>query len=154
MIELITSLGAWSWIILGGILLAIEVMAPGTFVLWLGLSAILVGVISFAIDWGWQEQGVAFAILAVASLVLWWRLGRRGKQESEGSDQPFLNRRAQAFVGRVFTLDKPIVDGAGTVRIGDTIWRVTGPDCSAGSRIKIARADGATLYVEQTTEKG
>jgi membrane protein implicated in regulation of membrane protease activity len=54
----------------------------------------------------------------------------------------------------VFTLDKPIVDGAGTVRIGDTIWRVTGPDCSAGSRIKIARADGATLYVEQTTEKG
>jgi membrane protein implicated in regulation of membrane protease activity len=154
MIALITSLGAWNWIILGGILLAIEVMAPGTFVLWLGLSAILVGAISFAIDWGWQEQGVAFAILAVASLVLWWRLGRRGKQESEGSDQPFLNRRAQAFVGRVFTLDKPIVDGAGTVRIGDTIWRVTGPDCSAGSRIKIARADGATLYVEQTTENG
>jgi len=37
MIALIVSLGAWSWIILGGILLAIEVMAPGTFILWLGV---------------------------------------------------------------------------------------------------------------------
>ena len=149
MIALIVSLGAWSWIILGGILLAVEVMAPGTFILWLGVSAILVGLISFAIDWSWQEQGVAFAILAIASLVMWWKLVRRGRKDSDASDQPFLNRGAQGFVGRVFTLDKPIVDGAGTVRIGDTIWRVTGPDCAAGSRIRIARADGATLYVEQ-----
>ena len=148
MIALIASLGAWSWIILGGILLAIEVMAPGTFVLWLGVSAILVGVISFAIDWGWQEQGIAFAILAIASVALWWRFGRHGRHETEGDDQPFLNRRAHGFVGRVFTLEKPIVDGNGTVRIGDTIWRVTGPDCAAGSRVKIARAEGATLFVE------
>jgi membrane protein implicated in regulation of membrane protease activity len=149
MIALIVSLGAWSWIILGGILLAVEVMAPGTFILWLGVSAILVGLISFAIDWSWQEQGVAFAILAIASLVMWWKLVRRGRKDSDANDQPFLNRGAQGFVGRVFTLDKPIVDGAGTVRIGDTVWRVTGPDCAAGSRIRIARADGATLYVEQ-----
>jgi membrane protein implicated in regulation of membrane protease activity len=152
MIALIASLGAWNWIILGGILLAVEVMAPGTFVLWLGVSAILVGLISFAIDWSWQEQGVAFAILAVASLVFWWKLVRPRKHDKEASDQPFLNRRAQGFVGRVFTLDKPIVDGAGTVRIGDTIWRITGPDCAAGSRVKIARADGAMLFVEQTTD--
>ena len=145
---LIASLGPWNWIILGGILLAVEVMAPGTFILWLGLSAILVGVISFAIEWSWQAQGVAFAVLSVVSVALWWRLGRRGRSESDDGDQPFLNRRAQGFVGRVFTLDKPIVDGAGTVRIGDTVWRITGPDCAAGSRIKIARADGATLFVE------
>ena len=147
MIEVITSLGPWSWIILGGVLLAVELIAPGTFILWLGVSAILVGLISFFVDWNWQEQGVGFAILAVGSLVMWWRLIRPRRQDS-GSDQPFLNRRAQAFVGQVFTLEKPIVDGAGAVRIGDTIWRVTGPDCPAGSRIRIARAEGATLFVE------
>ena len=152
MIAVIKSLGAWSWIILGGILLAVELIAPGTFVLWLGVAAILVGLISFVIDWSWQEQGVGFAILSVASLIMWWRLIRRGRTDEEGSDQPFLNRRAQGFVGRVFTLEKPIVDGVGTVRIGDTIWRVTGPDCAAGNRIRIARADGATLFVEQATE--
>ena len=150
MIEVIKSLGAWSWIILGGILLAVELIAPGTFILWLGVSAILVGVISFFIDWNWQEQGVGFVILAVASLIMWWRLIRPARREG-ASDQPFLNERAQGFVGRVFTLEKPIVDGAGTVRIGDTIWRVTGPDCAAGSRVKIARAEGATLFVEPTS---
>jgi membrane protein implicated in regulation of membrane protease activity len=152
MIDVIRSLGAWSWIILGGILLAVELIAPGTFVLWLGVAAILVGVISFVIDWSWQEQGVGFAILAVASLVMWWRLIRPARRDEDASDQPFLNRRAQGFVGREFTLEKPIVDGAGTVRIGDTVWRVTGPDCAAGSRIRIARAEGATLFVERTTD--
>jgi membrane protein implicated in regulation of membrane protease activity len=48
----------------------------------------------------------------------------------------------------VFTLEKPIVDGAGTIRIEDTIWRVRGPDLPAGSRVKIASADGANLAVE------
>jgi membrane protein implicated in regulation of membrane protease activity len=152
MIDVIRSLGAWSWIILGGILLAVELIAPGTFVLWLGVSAILVGLISFVIDWNWQEQGVGFVILAVASLVMWWRLIRPARRDEDASDQPFLNRGAQGFVGREFTLEKPIVDGAGTVRMGDTIWRVTGPDCAAGSRVRIARAEGATLFVERTTD--
>ena len=152
MIDVIRSLGAWSWIILGGILLAVELIAPGTFVLWLGVAAILVGVISFVIDWSWQEQGVGFAILAVASLVMWWRLIRPARRDEDAGDQPFLNRRAQGFVGREFTLEKPIVDGAGTVRIGDTVWRVTGPECAAGSRVRIARAEGATLFVERTTD--
>jgi len=50
----------------------------------------------------------------------------------------------------VFTLDKPIVDGVGTIHIDDTIWRVRGPDCPAGSRVKIAQADGVNLLVEAT----
>src|SRR5215813_9270734 len=101
MIDVIKALGPWSWIILGGILLAVELIAPGTFILWLGVSAILVGLISFFVDWNWQEQGVGFAILAVASLVMWWRLIRPARKEEGASDQPFLNQRAQGFVGRV-----------------------------------------------------
>jgi membrane protein implicated in regulation of membrane protease activity len=63
-------------------------------------------------------------------------------------DNPFLNRRAEGYVGRVFTLEKPIVDGVGGVRIGDTIWQVSGPDCPAGSRVRVAGADGAKLIVQ------
>ena len=59
-----------------------------------------------------------------------------------------LNRRTEALVGRVFTLEKPIVDGVGTVRIDDTIWRVRGPDRPAGSRVRVTQADGANLAVE------
>jgi hypothetical protein len=51
------------------------------------------------------------------------------------------------LVGREFTLEKPIIDGFGTVRIGDTVWRVAGPDAPAGSRVKVVQVDGANLTV-------
>lgn len=139
------SLGVWNWFVLGAVLLAIEILAPGTFFLWFGLSAILVGAISVFVDWSWQAQIVLFAVLSVASVLMWRRLGRKANEES---DRPFLNRRPEGFVGRVITLEKPIVDGSGTVRIDDSVWRVRGPDAPAGSRIRVVAAEGALLVVE------
>ncbi|MEA2991073.1 MAG: inner membrane protein [Alphaproteobacteria bacterium] len=141
----IVSLGHWNWFVAAAVLFLIEILAPGSFMLWLGLSAILVGAISIAIDWSWQAQLIVFAVFAVVFVPAWRHFARKVE---EPVDRPFLNRRADGYVGRVFTLDKPIVDGVGTVRIDDTVWRVSGPDCPAGSRVKIARADGADLLVE------
>ena len=143
--SLLLSLGYWDWFILAAVLLLLEVLAPGTFMLWLGLSATLVGLISLGIDWSWQYQLVAFAAFSIAAIPLWRRLGARAKG---ATDQPFLNRRADAFIGQVFTLEKPIVAGCGTVGIGDTVWRISGPDCPSGSKVKVAGVDGATLRVE------
>ena len=145
LIDYFANWGKWSWLILAGVFFVIELVAPGAFMMWLGISALLVGIISFAVDWPWQYQLIAFAVFALASIPLWRRFAHRVEGEA---DQPFLNRRADAFVGRVFTLEKPIVDGSGTMRIDDTVWRVAGPDAPAGSRVRIVRADGASLTVE------
>jgi inner membrane protein len=145
LIEYLTMLGKWSWLILAAVFFVLELVAPGTFMLWLGLSATLVGVISLFIEWSWQYQLLAFAAFALAAVPLWRRVAR-GVEDPV--DQPFLNRRADAFVGREFTLEKPIVGGTGTVRIDDTIWRLAGPDCAGGSRVKVVRADAAMLVVE------
>lgn len=145
MIQTIEALGPWSWIIAGAILLALELMVPGAFMMWLGLAAVLVGAILLLIDWSWQAQCIAFAVFAVASVPLWRRFARRVETPGE---QPMLNRRIEAMVGRVYTLDKPIVDGVGVVKVGDTVWRVSGADQPAGSRVKVTRADGANLLVE------
>jgi inner membrane protein len=145
LMEYLTILGKWTWLILAGVFFVVELVAPGAFMLWLGLSALLVGIILFFVAWPWQYQFVAFAIFALASIPLWRRFAHQVEKEV---DQPFLNRRADAFVGREFTLDKPIVSGSGTVKIDDTIWRLSGPDCPGGSRVKVVRADAATLVVE------
>ena len=137
--------GQWNWLILAGIFFVLELVAPGAFMLWLGLSALLVGIISFGVNWPWQYQLVAFAVFALASIPLWRRFAHRVEKPG---DQPFLNRRADAFVGREFTLEKPIVAGNGTVKIDDTIWRLAGADAPAGSRVEVVRADAATLVVE------
>ena len=147
MLEWIVSLGSWNWFILAALLLLIEILAPGMFMLWLGLSAILVGIISSAVVWSWQARLIAFAVFAIAAVPAWRHFARKVEKPA---DSPFLNRRAEGYVGREFTLDKPIVGGVGTIRIDDTVWRVTGPDAPAGSRVRIARAEGAALMVEAT----
>jgi membrane protein implicated in regulation of membrane protease activity len=144
-IEYLTSLGAWNWFIAAGAFFIVELVAPGAFMLWLGLSALLVGIVSRFVVWPWQYQLVAFAVFALASIPLWRRVARGVERPG---DQPFLNRRPEAFIGREFMLDKPIVAGSGTVKIDDTIWRLTGPDLPGGSRVKVVRADAATLVVE------
>jgi membrane protein implicated in regulation of membrane protease activity len=145
LVSSIAALGPWAWIIAGVVFLALELAVPGAFMMWLGIAALLVGVISLLVVWSWQWQFVAFAVFALISVPLWRRFARRVEPPS---DSPLLNRRAEALVGRIFTLEKPIVDGTGSVRIDDTIWRVHGPDRPAGSRVKVTHADGANLAVE------
>jgi membrane protein implicated in regulation of membrane protease activity len=145
MATLFIALGSWNWLIVGIALIGVEILVPGVFMLWLGLAALLVGLLSFAIPWSWQVQLLTFAVVTLAAVPLWRRVGRR---YSNVTDQPFLNMRADALVGRMMTLERPIIDGSGTVRINDTVWRVAGNDAPAGSKIRIVAADGSTLRVE------
>ena len=145
MTDMFVTLGTWNWLIFGVILMALELIAPGVFLFWLGLAALLTGLISFAYTPSWQVQILMFAVFAALAVPVWRHLAR--SSSSGSADSPFLNKRADALVGRVFTLEKPIVDGTGTVRIDDTVWRVAGPDAPAGSRVKIVQADGAKLTV-------
>ncbi len=142
----ITGLGAWAWIVLGLALIGLELMAPGVFLLWLGLAAIVTGVFDAALDLSWQASCLVFAALSVASVVLGRMIMRPTSQPDTQAD--FLNQRGQALVGRVFTLETPIKDGEGRIRVDDSSWRVTGADLPAGNSIRIVRVDGTTLVVE------
>jgi membrane protein implicated in regulation of membrane protease activity len=147
MAGMFSTLGTWNWLIFGLILMGLELLAPGVFLFWLGLAALLVGLLSFLFNVtpSWQVQILMFAVFAAAAVPLWRGVAR--KHSAASRSNPFLNKRSDALVGRVFTLEKPIVDGHGTVRIDDTIWRVAGPDAPVGSRVRIVRADGASLTV-------
>ena len=145
MIEFLISLGPWAWIIGGVVLLVLEVLAPGQIFLWLGVSAIVVGLIGFVADISWQAEFIIFGILAVACVVIYKRYVRG---RSEASDRPFLNQRAAGMVGRTFTLQEAIRHGEGKVRINDTVWRVRGPDLPKGASVRVVSTDGAMLSVE------
>src|SRR3974390_1781227 len=137
-----STLGTWNWLIFGFIAMALELVAPGVFLFWLGLAALLVGLVSFALHPTWQTQLLMFGVVALVAVPLWRRLSRSQREASQSN--PYLNKRADALVGRVFTLEKPIVDGIGTVRVDDTIWRIAGPDTPAGHRVPVVPAGGAT----------
>jgi inner membrane protein len=149
-VQWFAELGPWSWIILGVTLLALEILVPGVYLLWLGIAAILTGTLSFQLweagFWVWQTQVVFFLVLSVASALV----GRRffPNTRTEDTDQPLLNQRGLQLVGRTATLAEPIAEGRGRVRLGDTLWRVTGPDLPAGARVRVVSAQGGELRVE------
>lgn len=145
MIESILALGAWNWMILAAVLFALELVAPGIFLMWFGLAAAVTGLIMFRYDISWQWQLIWFCGLSLASVLLANRYLRKNPLES---DRPLLNQRAIQLIGQSFDLIDPIVNGRGSIRTGDTIWRVEGPELPKGTRIKVVGADGTVLKVE------
>lgn len=144
-------LGPWSWWVLGLVLFGLEILAPGTFFLWFGISAIVVGTISLFFAWGWEAQAVVFVVLAVVALVV-SRMMLKGRGAPEDDSDLKLNQRGTRLVGRTYILTEPLVGGSGRLHIDDTLWRITGPDLPAGTSVRIASADGALLTVEASEQ--
>ncbi|BCH23070.1 NfeD family protein [Mesorhizobium sp. L-8-3] len=147
MIEsLLSELGPWNWMVLGFVLLALEILVPGVFLLWIGLAALATGAMSLFLwhagFWTWQVQVLVFLLLSLVAAYAGKKI-MAGK--GDHTDQPLLNRRGDQLVGRIATLTEPIVDGRGRVRIGDTIWRVSGPDLPAGVKVKVTAATDLDL---------
>jgi membrane protein implicated in regulation of membrane protease activity len=149
MSEFLSGLGAWNWIVLGAVLLGLEVFAPGVYLLWIGVAALLTGALSFQIGdaawWGWPAQVIVFLVLSLASVIV----GRFAFGSDKGeSDQPLLNQRERQLIGQISTLEEDLRDGHGRIRLGDTLWLATGPDMAAGTRVRVVAAEGTTLRVE------
>lgn len=138
---------SWWWLVAGVLLCAAEAVAPGMFLLWIGLAAIATGLVLSVVSLSLPWALLLFGVLAIVSLLL----GRKfyGSRDSAG-DQPFLNRRAEGLVGRSFILSDPIRQGEGRIRVNDAQWVVRGPDMPAGTKIKVIGVEDAmVLLVEQ-----
>jgi membrane protein implicated in regulation of membrane protease activity len=140
-------LGLWNWFVLGFVLLALEILVPGVFLLWIGIAALATGALSLLLwdgsFWIWQVQVLTFLVLSLISAFA----GKRVMGNGGESDLPLLNRRADQLVGRTATLAEPIVNGWGRVRIDDTIWKVNGPDMPAGTTVRVSAVKNGDLSV-------
>jgi membrane protein implicated in regulation of membrane protease activity len=137
------SLAYWHWLVLGVVLGIIEVFAPGAFFLWLGISAGIVGILIWLLPAvSWEIQILLFAVLSIASVVLARRYLNFHPLET---DLPNLNQRGQQYVGRVFTLEEPVINGQGKIQVDDSTWKITCDDCETGTKVVINGVDGVVL---------
>lgn len=142
-----SSLTHWHWWVLAVALIVLEVFAPGAVFIWMGAAAAVVGVILLiAPDMGWEYQFMVFSILSVVSIATWKVYQRKHPTET---DRPTLNRRGEQYVGRTFTLDVPIVNGLGKIRVDDSTWKIEGADCPVGTQVKVTGVEGTVLMVEK-----
>ena len=136
----------WHWFIIAALLIILEVFAPGAFMLWIGIAAGVVGAtLYFVPGMTWEYQFMLFSIAAVGSIIAW--RGYRGTHPIT-TDEPTLNRRGAQYIGRTFTLEAPITNGIGKIRVDDSTWKIEGADCPAGSKVKVVGIDNTVLKVE------
>lgn len=140
-------LNNYGWWLLALVLIGAEVMAPGYFMLWIGLAAGLMGAIMLVVPaLSPLAQAVVFALLAIASCAVYWKFLRPLAEQRD--DQPLLNRRGQRMVGRRVVVSDAIVNGRGKVRVGDGAWLAEGPDVPAGSEVEVVAVEGTTLKIK------
>jgi hypothetical protein len=131
---------AWLWVLAGLVLMGLELVVSGIFLLWIGLAALVTGLAVALAPMPWPLQLLLASGLAVAFVLV---ASRRAKGPAST-----LNRGAQALIGRECPLDAPITGGEGRVRFDDTIWRVAGSDAPAGTRVRVVGVEGTVLRVE------
>lgn len=135
----------WIWLTLGVVLAGLEMLVPGVYLIWLGIAAIVTGVLTGLLHLSLPMQVIDFVFLA---LIVAFSARRFLRDSPIVSADPLMNRRGARMVGQVATVVQAIEHGSGRVHIGDGEWNVRGPDVAAGERVRITGSDGATLLVE------
>lgn len=136
----------WHWYILGVALITLEMLLPTFFALWVGISALLTGtVLYFFPTLGWEVQVMIFAVLSIASAMIWHQYYVKNPI---ATDEPLLNRRGEQYIGRTVTIKEPIEDGRGKISIDDSTWKIVGQDCPIGTKVKLTALNNVIFDVD------
>ena len=135
----------WLWMIGGILLLIAEVIAPGFFLVFIGVAALATGAFTLLFGMPLAFQLILFTIYALVAVMI----GRKGyaNQAADSSD-PLLNDRAARMVGKSVTVIAAVDEHSGRVRVGDSEWSARGGPGRPGERVRITGVDGNCLLVE------
>ncbi len=137
----------WNWWELALVFLVIELLAPGFFFLWMAASSFVTGCLLLLMPFMGQEfQLSIFSVLSVVAIGVWKFYG---KKHPIATDHPLLNKRGDQYIGRVFSLYKPIENGEGKIKVDDSIWKVHGQDCEINTKVRVVATRGTVFDVER-----
>jgi membrane protein implicated in regulation of membrane protease activity len=137
----------WAWFGTAVFLVILDVMfGANFFLLWIGVLAAIVGVVvTFFPGLSWEMQTVIFAVGSLFSIGAWRKYL---KNHTTQTDRPTLNRRAEQYIGRTFSLSEAIVNSRGKIEVDDSSWRVEGAELPLGTRVIVVGVDGVILKVQ------
>lgn len=135
----------WWWLIGGVLLLIAEVLAPGFFLLFIGVAAMVTGVFVLLFDFGLAPALALFAIYTALAVYL----GRKVyANRPVPSSARHLNDRSAQLIGRGAVAVTAIDGHGGRVRLGDSEWSARGAPAQPGDRVEIIGVEGNCLIVE------
>lgn len=135
------------WMVLGFVLVILETILPNVFVIWFGLGAIIVGLLSLIINIGLPVQLTIFAILSVLFSVSYYFYNKKKEDKADKKDD--LNNFSHAMLNSVGVVVEMLTDEEGRAKIGDTTWKIKGKDLSINDKVKVYHVDGLILHVQK-----
>lgn len=146
MLAAFETITCWHWFALGLLLLMVEMAGAGGYLLWVGLSASLTGILLWLQPQVvWQIQLVVFSVAAVVMALGWWQYQ---KYRPGAVSEPLLNKRSAQYIGRIFTLSDAIENGRGKIRVDDSFWEVSAiGDLPAGTKVKVTAIEHDQIFL-------
>lgn len=142
----------WLWLILGGVLLAAEILImPSGFLLCIGTAACITGVVTFlftGMSLVWELT--LFSLLSVIACYGWWTFLRKRRGGVDHVDHTAaLSARDRQLIGYRGVLAEPLKNGKGRLRVNDSSWPVEADvDYPAGVKVEVLNVSGITLKVK------
>ena len=140
--------GIWGWLTFGMLLMILELIIPGTFIVWFGLGAVATGIVCAFVSLSVSGQIAVFTVCSTISVFFGSFVYKRifgankevGQQDKVG---------AQKYIGQSFKVVEAIEEGKGKVAVGDTVWLAqSSQDIAKGRRVKVVDVKGTILIVE------
>ena len=136
-------INSWIWGAAGALLVVIEMLVPGYFLIFAALGALSVA--GFGLVWPLDIEGQIVLFAAVTGLLfaLCFRLYRR----LTAGGAPNLVNSPNRLLGASATVEDPITAGRGKIRLGDSVGLARGPDLPRGTAVTVTGVDGTVLEV-------
>lgn len=137
----------WHWWVIALVLLVVEILTPGFFFLWMAVSGFITGALVWLVpSISLNSQLFVFSIMSIVTISAWKFYVKKHPIET---DHPLLNQRGAQYIGRVFSLYEPIVNGQGKIKVDDSIWKVRGKDCNINTKVKVIAVRSTVFDVEK-----
>lgn len=148
LLELLRGLEDWHWFVFGIMLMILEVVGAGGFLIGMALAAFFTaGLLFVAPELAWPWQLTLFAATSLSLTALYIKVFRNFNQ---ATDPPLKNDRSAQLVGQFITLTEPVNNGKGSVQVGDTRWWVKCEgDLPVGEIVQVANSEGMTLILAE-----
>ncbi len=134
------------WLIAALALGIAELAIPGVFLVFIAIAAAITAAAIFALPvLPLAAQLGSFAAWSVSAVLI----GRRWYTDYPvASADDLLNDPAHRLIGAIVTVELPIDDGHGRVRVGDGSWPAVGDNADIGEQLRVVSVNGGVLRVE------
>jgi len=150
--DFVTEMGYLSWFSIGLVFILAEMFVPGTYLIWFGFSAFVMGILVSIFTFSATETLVLFALVSAAfSGIGWYAYAKVLKKTKVPEKYKYLNDMAGAHIGKVYNLSEDVIDGRSKAKVGDSFWLVEiGEPLKKGSKVRITDVkDGVILVAEK-----